>query len=136
VEEFSMPVPEWYFLPVVDGNLIHDHLYNLFSEGKFLHTSDLLLALYANSVPSFVSSPTNKGTWRNFPSLNLSHDQLEAINRAYEDAKPLPKHAAYFASAAGAYGVLLALYANSVPSFVSSPTNKGTWRNFPSLNRL
>jgi hypothetical protein len=28
----SMPVPQWYFLPVIDGSLIHGHFYNKFRE--------------------------------------------------------------------------------------------------------
>ncbi|KAJ6152235.1 hypothetical protein N7497_006554 [Penicillium chrysogenum] len=102
----SMPVPEWYFLPVVDGNLIHDHLYNLFSEGKFVHVP-LLVGDETNEGTEFAYNASSKSEVAQFMKNNypgLSHDQLEAINRAYEDAKPLPKHAAYFASAAGAYG--------------------------------
>ncbi|KAJ6188095.1 hypothetical protein N7519_003003 [Penicillium mononematosum] len=102
----SVPVPEWYFLPVVDGTLIHDHLYNLFSEGRFVHVP-LLVGDETNEGTEFAYNASSKSEVAQFMKNNypgLSHDQLEAINKAYEDAKPLPKHAAYFASAAGAYG--------------------------------
>jgi carboxylesterase type B len=100
------PSPLWYFLPVVDGDLIPDHLYSLFSQGKFIQ------------VPLIVSDDTNEGTGfaynastpsevaqfmkNNYPGL--SQDQLEMISDAYPVMHSLPKHAAYFPSAAAAYG--------------------------------
>ncbi|CAG7945150.1 unnamed protein product [Penicillium nalgiovense] len=102
----SMPLPSFYFLPVVDGNLIQDRLYNLFSEGKFVHVP-LLVGDETNEGTEFAYNASSKYEVAQFMKNNypgLSRDQLEAINKAYEDAMPLPKHAAYFASAAGAYG--------------------------------
>ncbi|OQD82165.1 hypothetical protein PENANT_c023G06290 [Penicillium antarcticum] len=102
----TTPSPLWYFLPVVDGDLIPGPLYSLFSQGKFIQ------------VPLIVSDDTNEGTGfaynastpsevaqfmkNNYPGL--SQDQLNAINDAYPLMDPLPKHAAYFSSAAAAYG--------------------------------
>ncbi|CAG8891934.1 unnamed protein product [Penicillium egyptiacum] len=102
----SMPAPLWYFLPVVDGNLIQDHLYNLFSDGKFVHVP-LLVGDETNEGTRFAYNASSKSEVAQFMKNNypgLSDDQLHAINKAYEDVEPLPKHAAYFASAAGAYG--------------------------------
>ncbi|EPS26346.1 hypothetical protein PDE_01282 [Penicillium oxalicum 114-2] len=100
------PKPLWYFLPVVDGSLITDGLYNLFEQDQFVH------------VPLMVTSDTNEGTAfaynasspqevaqflkNNYPGLN--EEQLGRINQAYPLMDPLPKHAAYFPSAAQAYG--------------------------------
>jgi carboxylesterase type B len=102
----TTPVPRWYFLPVVDGDLIRDRLYTLFDQGKFIQ------------VPLVVSDDTNEGTdfaynastasemahfmKNNYPGLSLQ--QLEDIKKAYLHVKPLPKHAVYFASTAAAYG--------------------------------
>jgi carboxylesterase type B len=102
----SMPVPQWYFLPVIDGSLIHGHLYNKFRESQFVHVP-LLVGDETNEGTEFAYNASSKPEVAQFMKNNyprLSHEQLEAINKAYEDAKPLPKHASYFASAAGAYG--------------------------------
>ncbi|KAJ5633429.1 hypothetical protein N7490_009768 [Penicillium lividum] len=100
------PVPLWYFLPVVDGELVPDILYRLFEEGKVVQ------------VPVMVSDDTNEGTAfavnatdpaevaqflkNNYPKL--TDDQLQMINKEYPLMEALPKHAAYFPSAAAAYG--------------------------------
>ncbi|KGO42391.1 Carboxylesterase, type B [Penicillium expansum] len=100
------PVPRWYFLPVVDGHLIQDQLYNLFSEGNFIHVP-LLVGDETNEGTDFAYNASSKSEVAQFMKNNypgLSHDQLDAMNKAYENVEPLPKHAAYFASAAGAYG--------------------------------
>lgn len=102
----TKPVPLWYFLPVVDGHLIQDRLYRLFDQGKFIR------------VPLVVSDDTNEGTLfaynatsesevaqfmkNNYPGL--SKRQLKTILKAYPKMEPLMKHAAYFPSAAAAYG--------------------------------
>lgn len=102
----TKPVPLWYFLPVVDGHLIRDRLYRLFDQGKFIR------------VPLVVSDDTNEGTLfaynatsesevaqfmkNNYPGL--SKRQLKTILKAYPKMEPLMKHAAYFPSAAAAYG--------------------------------
>ncbi|KAJ5537554.1 hypothetical protein N7494_007033 [Penicillium frequentans] len=102
----SSPVPLWYWLPVVDGDLVPGLLYTLFEQGKVVH------------VPVMVSDDTNEGTAfainatssaevsqfmkNNYPGL--TGDQLEGINKEYPLMKALPKHAAYFPSAAAAYG--------------------------------
>ncbi|KAJ5691794.1 hypothetical protein N7462_001217 [Penicillium macrosclerotiorum] len=102
----SDPVPLWYFLPVIDGDLVRNSLYKSFEKGDFIH------------VPTIVTDDTNEGTAfaynatstaevaqfmkNNYPGL--SEKQLDTINNAYPLTSPLPKHAAYFASAAAAYG--------------------------------
>ncbi|KAJ5600753.1 hypothetical protein N7450_001820 [Penicillium hetheringtonii] len=100
------PPPLWYFLPVTDGSLVSDLLYNSFEQDKIIH------------VPLVVTDDTNEGTAfavnatspeevsqfmkNNYPKLNET--QLKTINQVYPLMDPLPKHAAYFPSAAAAYG--------------------------------
>ncbi|KAJ5683548.1 hypothetical protein N7462_006713 [Penicillium macrosclerotiorum] len=100
------PVPLWYFLPVVDGDLVPDRLYSLFQQGKFIH------------VPLMVTDDTNEGTPFGYNAINpaemaqfiknnyprLSDEQLSAIQEAYPKEISLPKHEAYFPSASKAYG--------------------------------
>jgi acetylcholinesterase len=102
----SNPLPLWYFLPVIDGDLITDELHNLFEQGKLIR------------VPLLVGDDTNEGSIfafnaatssdvaqfmkNNYP--NLSSSQLDAINKAYPLMAPLPEHAAFFPSASAAYG--------------------------------
>ncbi|RFU27609.1 hypothetical protein B7463_g8737, partial [Scytalidium lignicola] len=102
----STPVPEWYFLPVTDGSLVPDRLYNSFVKGKFI------------KVPVLVGDDTDEGSifaidatsqadisnWfkNNYPKL--SNSQLDAVNRQYPLMTPLPNHAAYFPSASAIYG--------------------------------
>ncbi|KAJ5219551.1 hypothetical protein N7468_008755 [Penicillium chermesinum] len=100
------PVPLWYFLPVVDGDLIPDRLYRSFKKGEFIH------------VPIMVTDDSNEGTGfaydatssedvsrflrNNYPGLG--DDQLEQIEVAYPSLQNLPGHGAYFPLAAAAYG--------------------------------
>ncbi|UKZ80008.1 hypothetical protein TrVFT333_007772 [Trichoderma virens FT-333] len=100
------PLPLWYWLPVIDGDLITDHLYNHFERGNFIR------------VPVLVGDDTNEGTYfavnatnpsqvetflkNNYPYLQDSH--LKSISHAYPLEPPMPKHAAYFPSAEAAYG--------------------------------
>ncbi|KAL6872820.1 alpha/beta-hydrolase [Trichoderma novae-zelandiae] len=102
------PLPLWYWLPVIDGDLVTDHLYSQFQHGNFIR------------VPLIVSHDTDEGTYfgvnastpaqvesfllSNYPNLQPSH--LRAISHAYspETLEPLPDHAPYFPSAEAAYG--------------------------------
>lgn len=100
------PVPEWYFLPVIDGTFSVDYQYAQYETGRFV------------KVPVMVAGDTNEGTdfaynastpeqvaafvQSDYPHLN--NQQLQEINDAYPLTAPLPKHAAYFPSAAAAYG--------------------------------
>ena len=102
----SMENPDWYFLPVVDGDFSPDLLYNLLEQGAFI------------KVPTIVGDDTNEGTafatnastseeFLDFMRSNYPHltdFDLEAINYTYPLMPPLPEHAAWFPSAAAAYG--------------------------------
>lgn len=100
------PVPEWYFLPCIDGTFSVDYQYSQFEQGRFV------------KVPVMVADDTDEGTifapnvstaaevasfiQSDYPDLTES--DLTAINNAYPLMPPLPNHAAYFPSAAAAYG--------------------------------
>ncbi|KAJ6023733.1 hypothetical protein N7540_004530 [Penicillium herquei] len=98
--------PLWYFLPVIDGDLLTDGLYNLFKEGKVVQVP-VMVSDDTNEGTAFAVNATNATQVAQFMKSNypkLSADQLETINKAYPLMDPLPKHAAYFPSAAAAYG--------------------------------
>lgn len=100
------PIPEWYFLPCIDGSFSVDYQYAQYESGRFV------------KVPVMVAGDTNEGTYfapsvsapaqvanfiqSDYPHLNAN--QLTAINNAYPLMPLLPNHAAYFPSAAAAYG--------------------------------
>lgn len=100
------PLPLFYWLPVVDDDMVPDRLYNLFERGSFVH------------VPVLVGDDTDEGSQyafnastarevsvflkNNYP--NLSNEQLQEINNLYPRMDPLPQHNAYFPSASAAYG--------------------------------
>ena len=99
------PNPRWSFLPVVDGTLVADHMYALFAAGRFVR------------VPQLVGDDTDEGTFfapnassaaeasaflrANYP--RLSDEQVARVAEAYPP-EPVVQRAAYFATAAGAYG--------------------------------
>lgn len=101
-------IPYWQYLPVIDGSLIQSSLHHAFQSGKFF------------SVPTIVGNDKDEGTYfapnastaaefldfirANYPYLSQS--SLQEINNTYGlGTYPLyPMHAAYFTSAARAYG--------------------------------
>lgn len=46
----SDPLPLWYFLPVIDGEMVQDQLHKLFDQGKTL------------KIPVLVGNNTNEGS--------------------------------------------------------------------------
>ncbi|OQD75838.1 hypothetical protein PENDEC_c006G02719 [Penicillium decumbens] len=102
----SNPTPLWYFLPVVDGDLVQDRLYSLFEQDKLIHVP-LIVTDDNNEGTDFAYNATSPSEVAQFMKNNypgLSDVQLDTINKAYPLMDPLPKHAAYFPSAAAAYG--------------------------------
>jgi acetylcholinesterase len=101
---------EWYFLPVIDGNLSTDYLYNLYEQGKVVR------------VPVVVGDDTDEGTGfspnasteaeflqfikDNYP--NLSEAQLQDVSQQYPENGfgSFPNHSFYFAATESAYGEL------------------------------
>ncbi|KAK7734020.1 hypothetical protein SLS53_008015 [Cytospora paraplurivora] len=102
------PVPLWYWLPVTtgQGTLVPDRLYESFLSGKFVKVP-LLVGDDTDEGTDFAVNATTKAEVsqffkNNYPGLNQT--QLDRINSAYPLTSPLPEHAAYFPSAAAAYG--------------------------------
>ncbi|PLB49882.1 alpha/beta-hydrolase [Aspergillus steynii IBT 23096] len=100
------PLTRWYFLPVIDDDLIVDRLYKLFDRGQFI------------KVPVMVGDDTDEGSYFAFNAStkaemaqffknyypNLKKHQLETINLVYKKSIALPYHAEYFSAASAAYG--------------------------------
>lgn len=102
----STPAPLWYFLPVVDGGLVPDRLYRLFEQDKLIHVP-LVVTDDNNEGTDFAYNATSPAEVAQFMNNNypgLSNAQLRRINNVYPLMEPFPKHAAYFPSAAAAYG--------------------------------
>ncbi|KAH8429665.1 putative carboxylesterase [Aspergillus melleus] len=100
------PISLWYWLPVVDGDIIPDSLYNLFEEDKYLKVP-LLVGSNTDDGSEFANNATTPAEVSAFIKNNYPHltpDHLEAINHAYPQEEPMPQHAAYFPSASAAYG--------------------------------
>jgi len=100
------PVPLWYWLPVIDGGLVPDRMYDLFQRGDFVRVP-LLVGDDTNEGASFAPSVSSQSQVAAFMKNNyphLSKGQLQAILKKYPKMAPLPKHGAYFPSAAAAYG--------------------------------
>ncbi|KAI9042436.1 uncharacterized protein KD926_005514 [Aspergillus affinis] len=102
----ATPLVRWYFLPVVDNDLVVDRLYALFERGRFI------------KVPVMVGDDTDEGSYFAFNAStktevsqflrnyypDLEKRQLETINSVYEKSATLPYHAPFFSAASAAYG--------------------------------
>lgn len=102
----SSPAPLWYFLPVVDGDLIPDRLYRLFEQGNLTHVP-LIVTDDTNEGTDFAFNATTPAEMAQFMKNNYPHlsaEQLKTINETYPRMPGLPQHAAYFPSAVAAYG--------------------------------
>ena len=100
------PVPEWYFLPCIDGSFSVDYLYFQFEQGKLVRVP-IMVAGDTNEGTDFAenaSTPAEVSSFLQSDYPQLTSSDLTAINKAYPLMPPLPKHAAYFPSAAAAYG--------------------------------
>lgn len=100
------PNPFFYWLPVVDDDLVVAPLSQLFDQGRFVR------------VPMLVGDTTNEGTYfgynasteteasnfikNNFPGL--TKENLQEIHDFYPKLAPLPDHNAWFPTAAATYG--------------------------------
>ncbi|OJJ50739.1 hypothetical protein ASPZODRAFT_55150 [Penicilliopsis zonata CBS 506.65] len=103
----SSPLPTWYFLPVIDGDLIPDDLYRLFDTGRFLSVP-LMVGSDTDEGSTFASDASTPDEVSSFLQTNYPHltdPQLKEINTAYPLLLPaLPAHRAYFPSLSAAYG--------------------------------
>ncbi|ROW04766.1 hypothetical protein VMCG_04733 [Cytospora schulzeri] len=104
----NSPAPLWYWLPVTTGpgTLVPDRLYNSFSSGRFIRVP-LLVGDDTNEGTDFAANASTQTEVSQFLESNypgLYKTQLSQINSVYPLTKAVPEHAAYFPSAAAAYG--------------------------------
>ncbi|KAJ7616042.1 aEsta [Roridomyces roridus] len=98
--------PQFFYTPTIDGDFVQDHLYTLFQEGKFIQVPMMLgddekegtfFAANASTPAAVVSFLMD-----NYPVLTPA-DGVQ-ITELYPLLPMLPQHAAFFPSAAAAYG--------------------------------
>lgn len=104
----ELPTPLWYWLPVTTGpgTLVPDSLYSSFLSGTFINVP-LLVGDDTDEGTDFAENASTKAEVSQFLKSNypgLNRTQLDQINKAYPLTSPSPEHAAYFPSAAAAYG--------------------------------
>ncbi|PYH94386.1 carboxylesterase estA [Aspergillus ellipticus CBS 707.79] len=102
----SSPLPDWYWLPVTDGTLVPEELYDAFDQGNFIKVP-LLVGDDTTEGSGFAYNATNSSDVSRFFINNYPHltsQQLEDINSAYPPGKSIPRHAAFFGSSSAAYG--------------------------------
>ncbi|OJJ75773.1 hypothetical protein ASPBRDRAFT_203505 [Aspergillus brasiliensis CBS 101740] len=100
------PPPLWYFLPVIDGEMVEDQLYRLFDQGRALKIP-VLVGDDTNEGSIFAYNATDVSGMSRFLKANypgLSSTNVSAILAAYPRMRPVPDHGAYFPSASAAYG--------------------------------
>ncbi|KAI0842892.1 alpha/beta-hydrolase [Hypoxylon sp. FL0890] len=125
------PLPLFYWTPCIDGTLLRDLLYNLFSRGEYIN------------VPLIMGTTTDEGTvfaanaytqedmttfmQDNYP--NLTSTQASSIVDQYPLMPALPKHGPWFPSAASAYGeaTFICPATHILSSYVSHLNTSKAW---------
>ncbi|KAM3557818.1 hypothetical protein MY1884_004327 [Beauveria asiatica] len=100
------PVPLWYWLPVIDGDLVQDNMYKQFLTGRFKRVP-LLVGDDSDEGTMFAVNASTETEVSSFLRANyprLQKWQLDIVSTIYPKMEPLPKHAAYYPSAAAVYG--------------------------------
>lgn len=99
-------VPNWYWLPVIDGDFIQDHLYSQFQDGRFKRVP-MLIGDTTNEGSIFAPNASSKAEFLSFMNSNyprLQDWQLSLVSQLYSQTPPERQRAAYFAAASAAYG--------------------------------
>lgn len=102
----AAPVPLFYWTPCIDGDFLQDLPYNLFAQGKFVRVP-LLFGNDNNEGSEFATNAATPDDMANFFQNNyplLSANDTDTITALYPLQAALPNHAAWFPSAAQAYG--------------------------------
>lgn len=100
------PAPVWYWLPVLDGDLVQDHMYAQFLTGRFKRVP-VLVGDDTDEGTIFATNAASEAEVQSFLRANyprLQQWQLDLVSTLYPKTDPFPQHAAYFGSAAAAYG--------------------------------
>lgn len=117
------------FRPVIDGELVPDHLSHLYDQARFLR------------LPLLVGSDTDEGSFfapnassflelavflqQLYPGLNATH--LQAIQELYPLMPAIPGHAAYFPTASAAVGDAALICPGIYMSQAYSDRGLATW---------
>ncbi|PYH79038.1 carboxylesterase estA [Aspergillus uvarum CBS 121591] len=102
----SSPLPDWYWLPVTDGNLVPELLYDAFKKGNFIKVP-VLVGDDTDEGSNFAYNASTRSDVSQFFKNNYPHltaAQLDKILEAYPQTSPLPKHGAWFRTSSDAYG--------------------------------
>ncbi|KAF4979780.1 hypothetical protein FZEAL_4084 [Fusarium zealandicum] len=102
----ASPLPHFYWLPVVDGNLIRGNLFELFDSGKFIKVPTLT-SHGSNEGSMYGENATNPHQVQTFMKNNypeLTKKGLDKVIEAYPLMSPITKHNPWFPSASAAYG--------------------------------
>ncbi|THZ87924.1 carboxylesterase family protein, partial [Aureobasidium pullulans] len=98
--------PLFYYLPVIDGDLIQEAPILQFERGKHIKVP-LLVGDTTNEGSAFAANVSTPAEVSSFLAANcprLPASALEEANRLYPLMSPLPRHAVYFPSASAATG--------------------------------
>ncbi|THW47292.1 carboxylesterase family protein [Aureobasidium pullulans] len=98
--------PLFYYLPVIDGDLIQEAPILQFERGKHIKVP-LLVGDTTNEGSAFAANVSTPAEVSSFLAANcprLPASALEEANKLYPLMSPLPRHAVYFPSASAATG--------------------------------
>ncbi|KAG9543098.1 carboxylesterase family protein, partial [Aureobasidium melanogenum] len=98
--------PLFYFIPVIDGNMIQEAPFLQFERGKHIKVP-LMIGDTTNEGAGFAANASSPAEVSAFLAANcprLPASALEEANELYPLMNPLPHHAAYFPSASAATG--------------------------------
>lgn len=128
------PIPPlFYWLPVIDGSLVPDRMYNLFERGSFIRTP-ILIGDDTNEGSKYAPNASTAADVsvflkNNYP--NLRPKQLDEINNLYPKMDPLPQHDVYFPSVSAAYGdMCFTCPGNEISSALARYNNATTVWNY------
>lgn len=99
-------VPLFYFIPVIDGDMIREAPILQFERGKHIKVP-LMIGDTTNEGAGFAANASSSAEVSAFLASNcprLPASALEEANRLYPLMAPLPHHAAYFPSVSAATG--------------------------------
>ncbi|KAG9736307.1 carboxylesterase family protein, partial [Aureobasidium melanogenum] len=99
-------VPLFYFIPVIDGDMIQEAPFLQFERGKHIKVP-LVIGDTTNEGAGFAANASSPAEVSAFLAANcprLPASALEEANELYPLMNPLPHHAAYFPSASAATG--------------------------------
>lgn len=100
------PLPNWTWLPVIDGDLVRGSLYKQFEKGHFVKVP-MLVTNTNDEATSFVTNAASADDFllflkNNYPALTEA--ELDTLIDTFPLRAPLPTKQPWFPSLAAAYG--------------------------------